>query len=216
MERRRTGRYQPDGLLLATIPLPVDRPTCCAFRGRAGETLFITTSPDWLDQAALTRQPHAGRVLRVDSPGARRSWGRMAVAAGAAILRPGSPGRARPRPDAPEWAIQRGCEDRLLDAAVQWSVGGERDAELIDGAVADGKLVPGERERVPAERGDRLDDARLRPLRGRREANGHAEVVQLLRPDDEDVGDRHAAQGRDADRAGWLLWLGGAGRAGKG
>ncbi len=63
------ARYQPDGLLLATIPLPVDRPTSCAFGGRAGETLFITTSRDGLDSSALTRQPHAGRLLRIDVPG---------------------------------------------------------------------------------------------------------------------------------------------------
>jgi len=56
-------------------------------------------------------------------------------------------------------AVQCGGENRLLDPAVQGSLGGERDAELIGGAVAEGELVPGEGKRVPAEHGDRLDDA---------------------------------------------------------
>ena len=63
------ARYDPDGQLQATIPLPVDRPTSCAFGGPAGGTLFITTARDGLDDAALARQPHAGRLLRLDSPG---------------------------------------------------------------------------------------------------------------------------------------------------
>ncbi|HEY6425258.1 MAG TPA: SMP-30/gluconolactonase/LRE family protein [Pseudonocardiaceae bacterium] len=63
-------RYHPDGSLLATVPLPVDRPTSCAFGGIGEGTLFVTTAREGLDEAALARQPDAGRLLRLDSPGA--------------------------------------------------------------------------------------------------------------------------------------------------
>jgi sugar lactone lactonase YvrE len=63
------ARYHPDGRMQTTISLPVDRPTSCAFGGPAGGTLFITTSRDGLDASALSRQPHAGRLLRIDNPG---------------------------------------------------------------------------------------------------------------------------------------------------
>ena len=63
------ARYHPDGSLLDTIPLPVDRPTSCAFGDTGGGTLFVTTARDGLDDAALGRQPDAGRLLRVDSLG---------------------------------------------------------------------------------------------------------------------------------------------------
>lgn len=63
------ARYHPDGSLLDTIPLPVDRPTSCAFGDTGGGTLFVTTARDGLDEAALGRQPDAGRLLRVDSLG---------------------------------------------------------------------------------------------------------------------------------------------------
>jgi sugar lactone lactonase YvrE len=63
------ARYDPDGSLLATIPLPVDRPTSCAFGDTGGGTLFVTTARDGLGEAALARQPDAGRLLRVDSLG---------------------------------------------------------------------------------------------------------------------------------------------------
>jgi sugar lactone lactonase YvrE len=63
------ARYHPDGSLLDTIPLPVDRPTSCAFGGTGGATLFITTAREGLDDTALARQPDAGRLLRLDSPG---------------------------------------------------------------------------------------------------------------------------------------------------
>ena len=63
------ARYHPDGSLLDTIPLPVDRPTSCAFGGAGGGILFITTAREGLGEAALARQPDAGRLLRLDSPG---------------------------------------------------------------------------------------------------------------------------------------------------
>jgi sugar lactone lactonase YvrE len=61
--------YSPDGSLLTTVPVPVDRPTSCAFGGPDRATLFITTARHGLDKAALARQPDAGRVFRVDGLG---------------------------------------------------------------------------------------------------------------------------------------------------
>ena len=63
--------YTADGSLLATIPVPVDRPTSCAFGGPDRATLFITTARHGLDVMALERQPDAGRVFRVDGLGVR-------------------------------------------------------------------------------------------------------------------------------------------------
>jgi sugar lactone lactonase YvrE len=62
-------RYDPEGSLLATVPLPVDRPTSCAFGGPSSATLFVTTARQGLDAPALARQPDAGRVFRVDGLG---------------------------------------------------------------------------------------------------------------------------------------------------
>ena len=102
-------------------------------------------------------------------------------------------------------AVQGGGENGLLDAAVQRSLGCERGAELVGDALAEGELVPGKGNRIAAEHGDRLDDAPLRPFRDRRKADGHPEVVHSPGPQDEDVGHRHAAHGRDADRPWGLL-----------
>jgi sugar lactone lactonase YvrE len=62
--------YSPEGSLLATVPVPVDRPTSCAFGGPDLSTLFITTAREGLDDSARARQPDAGRVFRVDGLGA--------------------------------------------------------------------------------------------------------------------------------------------------
>jgi sugar lactone lactonase YvrE len=63
--------YSPDGSLLRTLAVPADRPTSCAFGGPDRATLFITTAREGLDEAALARQPDAGRVFRVDGLGTR-------------------------------------------------------------------------------------------------------------------------------------------------
>jgi sugar lactone lactonase YvrE len=62
-------RYNAQGELLATLPMPVDRPTSCAFGGRDLATLFVTTARFGLEPDALARQPDAGRVFRVDGLG---------------------------------------------------------------------------------------------------------------------------------------------------
>ena len=64
-------RYAPDGTLLASVPLPVQRPTSCAFGGLDRDTLFITSARTDLDDKALTRQPHAGKVFAIDGLGIR-------------------------------------------------------------------------------------------------------------------------------------------------
>jgi sugar lactone lactonase YvrE len=64
-------RYAPDGSLLSSIPLPVERPTSCAFGGPERDTLFVTTAAEGLDDAARDRQPHAGRVLSIEGLGVR-------------------------------------------------------------------------------------------------------------------------------------------------
>ena len=61
--------YDPQGSLLVVVPLPVERPTSCAFGGPDLATLFVTTARHGLDETALARQPDAGRVLRVDGLG---------------------------------------------------------------------------------------------------------------------------------------------------
>lgn len=63
------ARFAPTGALRSTIPVMVDRPTSCAFGGHERDTLFVTTSRDGLDAAALARQPQAGHVLRIDGLG---------------------------------------------------------------------------------------------------------------------------------------------------
>lgn len=64
-------RYAPDGSLLESVQLPVDRPTSCAFGGPDRDTLFVTTARTDLDEEALARQPQAGRVFAIDGLGAR-------------------------------------------------------------------------------------------------------------------------------------------------
>lgn len=58
-------RYSPAGSVLVTVPIPVDRPTSCAFGGPRSATLFVTTAREGLDDPALARQPDAGRVFCV-------------------------------------------------------------------------------------------------------------------------------------------------------
>ncbi len=61
--------YSPEGALQRVIPMPVDRPTSCAFGGPGGATLFVTTARHGLDETAVGRQPDAGRVFRVGGLG---------------------------------------------------------------------------------------------------------------------------------------------------
>lgn len=63
-------RYSPAGECLATIELPVARPTSCAFGGPQLDRLYITSASIGLDEAALAAQPQAGGLFMA-APGVR-------------------------------------------------------------------------------------------------------------------------------------------------
>jgi len=62
----RLTRYAPDGRVDRVVPLPVARPTCCAFGGPALDVLYVTTASIRLGEADLARQPWAGGLLALD------------------------------------------------------------------------------------------------------------------------------------------------------
>ncbi len=51
------NRYAADGSPLATVSLPVQRPTSCAFGGPDRETLFVTTARAGLDEELSPASP---------------------------------------------------------------------------------------------------------------------------------------------------------------
>jgi len=51
-------------VLDAVLPLPVSKPTSCAFGGDGLRELFISTARRGLSDAELEAQPLAGRLLR--------------------------------------------------------------------------------------------------------------------------------------------------------
>jgi sugar lactone lactonase YvrE len=59
-------RFAPGGHLHKVVRVPVDKPTACAFGGRDGRTLFVTTASRALGPTGLQAQPLAGRVLALD------------------------------------------------------------------------------------------------------------------------------------------------------
>lgn len=63
-------RYAPDGCLDRTLPLPVTRPTACAFGGPALRDLYITTATEGLPPDARAAQPLAGALLVLPDAGA--------------------------------------------------------------------------------------------------------------------------------------------------
>jgi sugar lactone lactonase YvrE len=67
----RVVRLSPSGEIVATVELPVARPTMIAFGGSDLRTAFVTTARVGLDDAALATQPNAGAIFsfRVDVPG---------------------------------------------------------------------------------------------------------------------------------------------------
>ena len=56
-------RYSPEAECLATIELPVARPTSCAFGGPNLDRLYITSASIGLDEAARSVQPLAGGLF---------------------------------------------------------------------------------------------------------------------------------------------------------
>jgi sugar lactone lactonase YvrE len=57
--------YAGDGRLLASVELPVSRPTSCAFGGPDLDELFVTTSVHGFSESALRSEPLAGNIFRV-------------------------------------------------------------------------------------------------------------------------------------------------------
>lgn len=60
-------RHRPDGRVDRVLPLPVQRPTCCAFGGPGLRTLYITTTSQRMSEAELQAEPLAGALLAVDT-----------------------------------------------------------------------------------------------------------------------------------------------------
>jgi len=67
----RVIRYAPDGTIDTEVPLPVQRPSSCAFGDTNLSTLYITSACDDLTWSDLQRGPLAGALfsLQVDVPG---------------------------------------------------------------------------------------------------------------------------------------------------
>jgi L-arabinonolactonase len=59
-------RYAPDGRISRRVPLPVSRPTACAFGGADLATLYITTARFRLAPDKLAAEPLAGGLLALD------------------------------------------------------------------------------------------------------------------------------------------------------
>jgi sugar lactone lactonase YvrE len=70
-------RYRADGSRAERIALPVANATSCAFGGPRHDRLFVTTARAGLDAAALARQPLAGGLFEIDTPGARGQPARL-------------------------------------------------------------------------------------------------------------------------------------------
>ncbi|MBC7444727.1 MAG: SMP-30/gluconolactonase/LRE family protein [Polaromonas sp.] len=56
-------RYAPDGRIDRVLPLPVRRPTCCAFGGPDLDLLYITTASQGMNAADMQTEPLAGALL---------------------------------------------------------------------------------------------------------------------------------------------------------
>ena len=59
-------RYAPDGRPLGIVPLPVQRPTSCAFGGKALDVLYVTSAATRLTPEELARGPLAGGLFAVE------------------------------------------------------------------------------------------------------------------------------------------------------
>jgi sugar lactone lactonase YvrE len=66
-------RYTPSGQLDLVVPLPVSRPTSCAFAGPGSSRLVVTTATYGLDARARAREPLAGSVFVVETGAAGRA-----------------------------------------------------------------------------------------------------------------------------------------------
>ncbi|WP_077002351.1 SMP-30/gluconolactonase/LRE family protein [Variovorax sp. KK3] len=62
----RLVRYAPDGRIDRVVPVPVPRPTCCAFGGPALDVLYVTTASQNMSTEDLEAHPLAGALLAFD------------------------------------------------------------------------------------------------------------------------------------------------------
>ncbi|MCJ7702744.1 MAG: SMP-30/gluconolactonase/LRE family protein [Anaerolineales bacterium] len=60
-------RYSPDGKIDLEVPVPVQRPTSCAFGGPDLNLLFVTSARIGLSQDDLIEQPMAGSIFCVET-----------------------------------------------------------------------------------------------------------------------------------------------------
>jgi sugar lactone lactonase YvrE len=60
------ARYAPDGRLERTVPMPVSRPTACAFGGGDLRTLYVTTARFRMPPEKLATEDYAGGLLALD------------------------------------------------------------------------------------------------------------------------------------------------------
>ncbi len=63
----RVVRYAPDGRIDRLIPMPVDRPTACAFGGADLDLLYVTTTSQGMNEAELGVHPLAGALLAFEA-----------------------------------------------------------------------------------------------------------------------------------------------------
>jgi sugar lactone lactonase YvrE len=62
----RLVRYAPGGQVDRVIPMPVSRPSCCAFGGPDYRTLFVTSAQYRMSEAEREQDPHAGSLYALD------------------------------------------------------------------------------------------------------------------------------------------------------
>lgn len=60
-------RYSPEGACLATIPMPVQKPTSCAFGGASLDRLYISSARIGLSEADIAARPCAGGLFVLDT-----------------------------------------------------------------------------------------------------------------------------------------------------
>lgn len=63
----RVVRLSPDGELMSTVPMPVQRPTSVAFGGESLQTLYVTSATINVGNAGLTAGPLAGGLFEVET-----------------------------------------------------------------------------------------------------------------------------------------------------
>jgi sugar lactone lactonase YvrE len=62
----RLVRYASDGRIDRVVPLPVTRPTCCAFGGPDLDVLYVTTTSQHMTPEQIEAEPLTGALLALD------------------------------------------------------------------------------------------------------------------------------------------------------